>query len=293
MKRINWVIAGAFCLAMAVKGNISTVTTVPVKHGPPVEQDPFAGITLPQPGTPGLFEPIELNPGDLQELRHLNNTQLAAFLGSLSVTPLLPFNNQLRHGMVGTFYSLQHPDWPPLPANFASSAIWQMNGFYLMNDLTFDYVAASAAAEAAAKAAEEAANPPSKKSKLLASAIKPGVQAKLLDPNGPPILTISPTNGNQVSITIINRPTTPPNYYELWSVPVLANPSVPWQMIAVNSGTATNFIVSMAGYFTGFYRVSPDTNAVPYWGAADPGNPGGGFLSVWIDSPADGSTLTQ
>ena len=289
MKRINWIIAGVFCLAMAVKGNITTVITAPVKPFPPVEQDPFAGITLPTPGTPGLFEPIELNPGDLQELRHLNNTQLAAFLGSLSVTPLLPFNNLPFHGRAGTFYSLQHPEWPPLPADFASSSTWQMNGFYLMNDLTYDYVAAAAAAEAAAKAAAEAANPPSKKSKLLASAIKPGVQAKLLDPNGPPILTVAQTNGTQLLITITN-PKNPQNY-ELLSTPILANSSYPWTPIAVGTTGQTNFTVNMGPYFAGFFRALQDTNAIPFWQAADPNNQATGVLTVYIDNPANATQL--
>ena len=52
----------------------------------------------------------------------------------------------------------------------------------------------------------------------------------------------------------------------------------------------SNFTVTMV-YPISFYRAVLDTNAIPLWAAADPNNPGAGYLAVFIDSPANGTVL--
>ncbi len=49
----------------------------------------------------------------------------------------------------------------------------------------------------------------------------------------------------------------------------------------------------MGDYQSGFFRTILDTNSVPLWEAADPNNPSAGILTVYIDSPANGSTISQ
>jgi hypothetical protein len=109
--------------------------------------------------------------------------------------------------------------------------------------------------------------------------------------DGQMFLTVAPTGTGQLLISVLNAPTPTVNYFELWWTPALANPALAWQMIAVTNGTYTNFTVSTTVYPTGFYRVSSDTNAVPLWEAADPNNQATGILNVWIDTPANGTTL--
>jgi hypothetical protein len=106
-----------------------------------------------------------------------------------------------------------------------------------------------------------------------------------------PILTITSLGTNQFSITITNGVGTA-NYDLLWT-PVLANPAYPWTWAAVGTPGQTNFMLNMGVYQTAFFRAELDTNSIPLWEAADPNNPGAGILSVFIDSPANGSTLTQ
>jgi len=107
----------------------------------------------------------------------------------------------------------------------------------------------------------------------------------------PPVLTITPTNNNQMVISITNGV----NYavYDLYTTPVLANAAYPWTVAAIGSAGQTNFTLNFGPYTTSFYRVLVDTNSIPLWAAADPNNPGAGYLSVFIDSPTNGSNLTQ
>jgi hypothetical protein len=106
-----------------------------------------------------------------------------------------------------------------------------------------------------------------------------------------PVMTVTPTATNTLSITITNGVSGA--NYELWSTPVLANPDYPWTIANVGGPNHTNFIVNLGTYPSGFYRAVWDTNAIPLWEAADPNNPSAGILSVFIDSPANGSTITQ
>ena len=130
MKKIIWIIVAAFSLAGAV-----------AKPPPGIlDQDPFAGLSL-KPGKPMHYEPICIDWSDLQELNRLSDPQLEAFLGELSVTPQFPTNALMRRGrmMGGTFFSLQHPEQPPFPGNIHGHPVWKMNGFYLLNDLNYNY----------------------------------------------------------------------------------------------------------------------------------------------------------
>ena len=106
----------------------------------------------------------------------------------------------------------------------------------------------------------------------------------------PPVLTVAPTGTNQLSITITNGVST--DSYELWTTPVLGDTvDYPWTTAAVGTNGVTNFTVNIGPYPAGFYRVVVDTNAIPLWEAADPNNPSAGILNVWIDNPANGTTL--
>ena len=107
--------------------------------------------------------------------------------------------------------------------------------------------------------------------------------------SGIPYLTIAPTNSSSFFITVWNDQG--PANYEIWWTPVLANANYPWTAITAGTTGQTNFIVPMPQFSTGFYRAVWDTNSVPLWDAADPNNPSAGVLSVYIDSPANGTVI--
>lgn len=106
-----------------------------------------------------------------------------------------------------------------------------------------------------------------------------------------PVLTITPLGTNQFSITVTNGVSTA-NYDLQWT-PALGNPDYPWTFAKIGSTGQTNFNLNMGAYQAGFFRGLLDTNGIPLWEAADPNNPGAGILTVFIDSPANGSNLTQ
>jgi hypothetical protein len=102
-----------------------------------------------------------------------------------------------------------------------------------------------------------------------------------------PVLTITSLGTNQFSITFTNNGST----YDLQWTPVLANPTYPWTWAAIGTNNQTNFSLDMSGYQTAFFRAILDTNSVPLWEAADPNNPSAGILTVFIDSPTNGSLI--
>lgn len=108
--------------------------------------------------------------------------------------------------------------------------------------------------------------------------------------SSPPVLTVAPSGTNSLAITVTNGNSS--TSYEIWTTPVLGDTAnYPWTVAAVGTTNQTNFTVDIGPYYTGFYRAVIDTNAVPLWKAADPNNPSAGVLSVWIDSPANGTVV--
>jgi hypothetical protein len=105
-----------------------------------------------------------------------------------------------------------------------------------------------------------------------------------------PVLSITPLGTNQYSITFTNYPA---STYDLQWTPVLANDNYPWTWLALGTNGQSSFQVNMEDYQAGFFRTVLDTNSIPLWEAADPNNPGAGILTVYIDSPANGSTISQ
>jgi hypothetical protein len=105
--------------------------------------DSFSSISLTE--TPVQAEPLALSATDMSSLRSLSDAQLETFVNLLDATPTIPMASLPRGGRVGTFWSLQNPTWPPLPFDSSGAAAWPMSdGAYLLNDVNFDYNAASA-----------------------------------------------------------------------------------------------------------------------------------------------------
>ncbi|MGA2281106.1 MAG: hypothetical protein ABSG80_12470 [Verrucomicrobiota bacterium] len=60
---------------------------------------------------------------DLAAIEHYSDAQLTQLLAELAATPLTWPENLPNKGMGGTYWSLAHPDWPPLPATFGTP-VW-------------------------------------------------------------------------------------------------------------------------------------------------------------------------
>ena len=83
--------------------------------------------------------PFPMKATDMSEVRRLSDEQLAAFVKILGATPTLSWDVLPRKGSGGTFYSLQHPEWPALPGDAIHAAVWPMEDFYLLNDVDYSY----------------------------------------------------------------------------------------------------------------------------------------------------------
>jgi hypothetical protein len=106
-----------------------------------------------------------------------------------------------------------------------------------------------------------------------------------------PMVSITVTNTNQLSITVTNG--VPYANYILYNQHVLGDST--WTFVTNPVPGVSNFVVNMGPYFYDFYLVSGSTNwnnnGIPNWEYADPNNPGLGVLTVSIVSPSQGQIL--
>lgn len=98
---------------------------------------------------------VPSSPQSLQSIESYSDAQLTQLLNTLAATPLIWPSNYVANGnMSGTFWSLAHPDWPPLPCAFGTP-FWNLtprstsfsamslsssdsgSGFFLLDDVDF------------------------------------------------------------------------------------------------------------------------------------------------------------
>ncbi len=84
--------------------------------------------------------PISLGVTNITTLGSLTDAQLEQLTRVLAATPTVLPGVLPSGGMGGTFYSLQNPEWPPLPADVRQLPVWDFgNYFYLLDDLDVNY----------------------------------------------------------------------------------------------------------------------------------------------------------
>ena len=101
---------------------------------------------------------IPRSPANLPAIESYSEAQLTQLINTLAATPLIWPSNFVANGnMSGTFWSLAHPDWPPLPCAFGTP-FWNLtprstsfsamsfssdsdsdsgSGFFLLDDVDF------------------------------------------------------------------------------------------------------------------------------------------------------------
>lgn len=80
-----------------------------------------------------------INATGIHSLQQMSDVQLNSFLDTLDATPQLSAEALPKSG---NFYSLQHPEWPPLPGNGNGLSAWQIGNSgdsFLLNDVGYDY----------------------------------------------------------------------------------------------------------------------------------------------------------
>src|SRR6266705_4609229 len=89
-------------------------------------------------------EPLPFTGWDVASFSVFSEEQTAALVSLLDETPVIPFSSLSPDQFFGNFYSLQNPDWPPLPGNISGSSVWKISGpenAFLLNDVDHDYLA--------------------------------------------------------------------------------------------------------------------------------------------------------
>ena len=77
---------------------------------------------------------------NIQSILSFSDMELAKMMEVLAAQPTVALEDQPREGRVGTFFSLQHPEWPPLPGNLPSLPAWDLgDDNFLIDDLDWDY----------------------------------------------------------------------------------------------------------------------------------------------------------
>ena len=113
---------------VSILATLTLVATVALLHAQ------TAATTI-QSGT------FTLTPANISLLGSLPDWQIKEVLQTLAATPLIWPNALPNNGVSGTYYSLAHPDWPPLPTTFGSP-VWKLSipsgsDFYLLDDVDY------------------------------------------------------------------------------------------------------------------------------------------------------------
>jgi hypothetical protein len=85
---------------------------------------------------------VSLSASNIRTLGTFSDAQLGEWLDVLAATPTMAAEDLPRGGMGVNFYSLAHPNWPPLPADIRQIPVWNLSsdsgaGFYLLDDLDY------------------------------------------------------------------------------------------------------------------------------------------------------------
>lgn len=118
----------------------------------------IAGVMLVHAQETTTSAAIPSSPANLPLLESYSDAQLEQVLNDLAAMPLIWPTNLPNHGIGGTYWSLAHPDWPPLPGTFGTP-VWNLtphsdstmsadsadsglaaptgSGFYLLDDIDY------------------------------------------------------------------------------------------------------------------------------------------------------------
>ena len=127
--KVNLKVVGSLALAGLMIGNIIGWGQQTASSSDPLSS---VNITLPS----GEVQALALTAADMPALKQLTDAQLSALINALDATPTIPYTALPRNGMAGTYFSLEHPDYPPLPGDINQADVWPMDGFYILNDVS-------------------------------------------------------------------------------------------------------------------------------------------------------------
>jgi hypothetical protein len=81
------------------------------------------------------------SPESLRSVESYSDAQLTQLINDLSATPLIWPTNSPNGNMPGTYWSLAHPDWPPLPGTFGTP-FWNLTPSYSASPMSYSAMSA-------------------------------------------------------------------------------------------------------------------------------------------------------
>jgi hypothetical protein len=101
-----------------------------------------------EPATTITSSIVPHSPENLQSVESYSDAQLHQLVTDLSATPLIwPTNLPDSGGMGGTYWSLAHPNWPPLPGTFGTP-FWNLTPSHSASPMSDSVVSSDSAASA-------------------------------------------------------------------------------------------------------------------------------------------------
>jgi uncharacterized repeat protein (TIGR03803 family) len=85
----------------------------------------IAGVVLVHAQETGTTAMIPSSPAKLSSLESYSDAQLEEMMSELAAMPLIWPTNLPDNGIGGTYWSLAHPNWPPLPGTFGTP-VWNL-----------------------------------------------------------------------------------------------------------------------------------------------------------------------
>jgi IgGFc binding protein len=163
-----------------------------------------------------------------------------------------------------TFWSAQRPNFPPFPANFNNTPVWDLgNGVWLLDDVNVDYSAATS--HGGMRAMDESGPPiPGDGDGGGTNIYSSSFQGEVFTTNQLWLQILSKTN--TTAHLLIHRPWNITNgvYNLFYTTNIL--PPVSWQWVLQTAAGQTNLTVTNATDAQGFYRLGPpDSTGTDFW----------------------------
>ena len=185
-------------------------------------------------------------------------TDFEVELKALELLPTTPASQlpDFSHG----FYSVQHPEWPPLPADTSHVAAWNMGeGFFALDDRLVNYnaLAKTKKIKNSSGGGVHAMDVPGAPGDGGDDGGSDDFEPSFVPPSTNDLWLQMITVTNDTAAMVIHPPWNVTNgVYDLWYCTNLS-PTINWQWLLRTDAGQTNLIVPNAADAQGFYQIRP------------------------------------
>ena len=172
------------------------------------------------------------------------------------------FKQLPRKQNIGTFWSMQNPNWPPMPGDMLGLPVWEISaGRFIMDDRNVDYAALQAAADEEAALTAPA---PMMRMSLMSSSLATSYAYN----NRPYLsnLTASPASDGSMTMNFSISGGTNFVPYDILMTTNLSTPSDSWNWIGIGYTSNRYSFTSQPGAMALYGLAKPEKTMVVPWG---------------------------